>query len=283
MPRWLPPALAATLAAGLLLLFHHYAPLQPASVAAWAGIAAAGAGVLSLLVPLRFIGIRTRRGGALCLLAGIALCAVALLWPARTVRIAQPVSVLDRVLPRYDFHERHTMRVHAAPDAVAAAWNQATFGDLRVFNILMRARWLASGRLIRGPSPLDGKRILEVMRRPQSGFYPLHEDGREVVFAMAGRPWAGARPAAVPGPAAFDAFHAPQAVKIAFNLRVEDAGAGWSLLTTETRVLATDDAGRRRMAPYWRLIYPGTGMIRRMWLNSVRDHAEAASAKPPAG
>jgi hypothetical protein len=27
------------------------------------------------------------------------------------------------------------------------------------------------------------------------------------------------------------------------------------------------------MARYWRLIYPGTGLIRRMWLNAVRDRA----------
>ncbi len=54
---------------------------------------------------------------------------------------------------------------------------------------------------------------------------------------------------------------------------VEPNGAG-SLVTTETRVFATDDSARRRFAAYWRVIYPGSALIRRMWLRAIQRRAE---------
>jgi hypothetical protein len=54
-----------------------------------------------------------------------------------------------------------------------------------------------------------------------------------------------------------------------------DEGGGWTRLTTETRVYATDASSRRRFAGYWRVIYPGSALIRRMWLRAVRERAEA--------
>jgi hypothetical protein len=45
----------------------------------------------------------------------------------------------------------------------------------------------------------------------------------------------------------------------------------------QTRIQALDDAARAVMARYWRVIDPGSGMIRRMWLRAVRDRAERES------
>jgi len=63
-------------------------------------------------------------------------------------------------------------------------------------------------------------------------------------------------------------------VKIAANFRIEDAGDGRSRVITETRVAANDDFARVKMARYWALIYPGSGMIRRSLLQVIRDRAE---------
>ncbi len=65
------------------------------------------------------------------------------------------------------------------------------------------------------------------------------------------------------------------AVKMAFNFRAEDAGDGWSTVTTETRVLATDDLTRRGMGRYWRLIVPGSGLLRFQWLDGIKKRAES--------
>ena len=58
------------------------------------------------------------------------------------------------------------------------------------------------------------------------------------------------------------------------NFLVEDEGGGWTRVTTETRVFATDAAATRRFAAYWRLIYPGSALIRRMWLRAIARRAE---------
>jgi hypothetical protein len=271
----LPFLLLAAVAGGLLWLFDYFAPLEPASVAAYAGLTIAFLGLVSVIKPLRPLGLGRRRSGALVILAGIAVLAAALCWPAGTTRVAQRRSSLDDFLPEYHFSERHVVRVHAAPARVSAALKEVTFGELKVYDALMRVRSMASGRF-RGSrsSALAGRRILDVMAHPRSGFLPLHEDAREVVMGMVGRPWASGREPSVDGAAGFAAFDEPGSVKIAFNLLVEDEGGGWSRVVTETRVRATDDAAKRVMGRYWRLIYPGSGMIRRMWLNAIRDRAE---------
>jgi len=58
------------------------------------------------------------------------------------------------------------------------------------------------------------------------------------------------------------------------NFRIEDASSAACTLTTETRVYATDASTRRRLALYWRMIYPGSALIRRMWLRAIARRAE---------
>lgn len=59
----------------------------------------------------------------------------------------------------------------------------------------------------------------------------------------------------------------------AMNFVVSPKGENASLLTTETRVFASSDSARRRFAVYWRMIYPGSAIIRLMWLRAVRRRA----------
>ncbi|MFI5167541.1 MAG: hypothetical protein ACHQQS_13065 [Thermoanaerobaculales bacterium] len=45
-------------------------------------------------------------------------------------------------------------------------------------------------------------------------------------------------------------------------------------MTTETRVAATDAGARRALATYWRVIYPGSSLIRTTWLAAIKQRAE---------
>ena len=58
------------------------------------------------------------------------------------------------------------------------------------------------------------------------------------------------------------------------NFHVTDEGGGVSRLVTQTRVAASDAAAERRFAAYWRVIYPGSAFIRRMWLRAIKARAE---------
>lgn len=118
--------------------------------------------------------------------------------------------------------------------------------------------------------------VLEVATR--TSFLLLAEEpGREivvgtVVLAPPGTPFSGERT-----PERFRALEAPGFAKATMNFLVEDRGGDTCVLTTETRVHATDDSSRRRFAAYWRVIYPGSALIRRMWLRAIRLRAEASA------
>ena len=47
-----------------------------------------------------------------------------------------------------------------------------------------------------------------------------------------------------------------------------------TVVTTETRIATTDERARRRFARYWRLVHPGSALIRIDWLRAIRRRAE---------
>jgi hypothetical protein len=119
--------------------------------------------------------------------------------------------------------------------------------------------------------------LLEVATR--TTFLLLTEEpGREIVVGTVVLAPTGWKPKAQPTPDDFKALDRPGFAKATMNFRVEDAGADSCFVTTETRVYATDAVARRRFATYWRVIYPGSALIRRMWLHAVKRRAEAASS-----
>ena len=108
-----------------------------------------------------------------------------------------------------------------------------------------------------------------------SGFLFLREiKDREVVFGVVNRMVAVESRRPPVKPEEFASFSEPGVVKIAANFRVEGQRGGWSRVTTETRILATDEVAERRFGAYWRLIHPGSALIRRSWLQAIRRRAE---------
>jgi hypothetical protein len=61
----------------------------------------------------------------------------------------------------------------------------------------------------------------------------------------------------------------------AMNFLVTPDGRGGSFLSTETRVATVSPSARRNFAVYWRIIRPGSGLIRVMWLRAIRKRAES--------
>ena len=68
----------------------------------------------------------------------------------------------------------------------------------------------------------------------------------------------------------FRTFADPGFAKMAFNFRLDG-----STLSTETRVLLTDERSRRAFRRYWLVIRPFSGLIRRAWLRAIARRAEA--------
>ena len=57
-----------------------------------------------------------------------------------------------------------------------------------------------------------------------------------------------------------------------FLVRPDDHGG--STISTETRIYANNQSALRRFAIYWRVIHPGSDIIRRMWLRAIKRRAE---------
>jgi len=261
--------LLAAMAIAGILLFNYWAAYQPLSTLVYSGIVLALAGLANLVLPFRFLGVRKRAVGALILAGGVALALVALLWPAPMIRVAQHRTRLDDFMPEYQFNERHSTRVHARPDQVIQAARQATFSDMTSLVALLRIR----GAVLRLPvhaGDWQDQRILDAFSA--SGYLSGGSE-HEIVMLGVVNAREKRRPDLHSLQQAAD-YRAPGAVKMAFNFKVEDAGGGWSAITTETRVLALDDATSRGMGRYWRLIVPGSGLLRLQWLDGIKRRAE---------
>ena len=167
-------------------------------------------------------------------------------------------TLLSEVLPEYHFRERHARRVAAPPERVFAAVRELTIGDTPVARLIMGMRGLAG----------DASRpIFEQMR--EFGFEVVAEGEREVVIAAIGQPWkwrGGVRPDAPE----FRTFAEPGYAKMALNFVFDG-----DTLSTETRVLLTDEASRRAFRRYWLVIRPFSGLIRRAWLRAIARRAAA--------
>ena len=243
------------------------------------GFAVALAGLVALIHPPHALGLETRAQGAAVLLAGLLLVAAGWLLPAREIRVSPARTRLDEVVPAYQFNEVHRIRVAAPPADVYRAIREVTAGEIRFFAALTAIRRF--GRpgpesILNAPERLP---ILEVATR--TTFVTLAEEvGRElVVGTLVIRPHRPDEPPVTR--ATFGSLSRPGYAKAAMNFLLEPDGRGGTLLSTETRVFATDAATRRRFATYWRLIYPGSALIRREWLRAVRRRAERASPAPP--
>ena len=159
--------LVAAMALGAVLLFNYWAAYQPLSTLAYLGIVLALCGLANLAIPFRFLGVRKRAVGALILAGGVALTLAALLWPASMIRVAQPRTRLDDIMPEYQFFERHSARIHARPGQVMQAVRESTFGDMKSLVTLLKIR-AAALRIHDTGGFLQDRRVLDAFS--ESGY-----------------------------------------------------------------------------------------------------------------
>ena len=82
------------------------------------------------------------------------------------------------------------------------------------------------------------------------------------------------------GPPTLEVFQNPlppgfALATMSFIVTADDSDG--SVVSTETRVFANCPGARRRFAAYWRIIYPGSAIMRRMWLRAIQRRATSPS------
>ena len=241
-------------------------------------------GGVSVLKPLKFMAIGSRWQALAVMAAGLVVVIIGSSLPAKEIRVAAPRTQLDQVVPAYQFNEFHSVRITARKEKVYTALKQVTAEEILFFHTLIWLRRM--GRpgpesILNSPANMP---LLEVATK--TTFILLAEEpNQEIAFGTLVAAPCGWRPRGERTPEAFKALLASQQpgfALAAMNFRLEDCdtqarqvSGPCTLLTTETRVYATDASSRRAFAHYWRVIYPGSSLIRRMWLRAIKKRAEA--------
>lgn len=182
---------------------------------------------------------------------------------------------LAKLLPSFDFSERHERLVSAPQARVYTAARELRVEQVPLLRFLMAVRWLpaivtGSRRLLSpGTTAVDEAQL-------KLGFkLAWEEEGRGYAFVGIGRYWrldSGIR--SISDAEEFLSFSEGGFAKVAVGVVVEAEGSGASRVVTETRILATDAAARRRFGAYWRIIRPGSAAIRRALLRAIATAAE---------
>jgi hypothetical protein len=238
----------------------------------YGGLILSAAAAVFALRPNQRLGVPTRRRALRLGIAGIVMVAVSLFAGGARRRVADPVTALDRFIPAYQFNEVHRIDISAAAERTYRAVLDVTPEEISFYRALT---WVRRGGSD-GPesilNPAPGKPLLESAVR--TGFRMLAQTAnREVVFGGFVVAPAHAIRSQWTEPA-YIALEEPGFAKVAMNFRLEPRGASACVLSTETRVYATDAATRRIFKVYWRTIYPGSAIIRRSWLGAIKRRAE---------
>jgi hypothetical protein len=175
-------------------------------------------------------------------------------------------TLLDEVLPEFDFESWHARRVAAPPERVAEAVDGYRLGGGASLLVRIRGLHVPAGS------------IRDVLAN--SGFTMLAErPGVEWVAGTNGQFWALCEQAHMEAPRdlrAFRAFDRPGWAQGAMSIRIESRGRFSAQLITETRVRCIDDEARSRFAIYWAFIKVFSGWLRRDFLRKVARTAEGS-------
>jgi len=187
--------------------------------------------------------------------------------------------LLEEIVPEYDFGEVHAVRLCAPPGEALGAVKLVGLGEMPLVRVLFAVRSVPAyvmgkrGLPSAGTDPLYGQML-------EFGFVSIGEEpGRELVVGGIGQMFrvSGGRTPIFRDVSEFVAFREPGYAKVAMNFSARPLESG-SELRTETRVVATDAASRRRFGRYWRLIQPGSALVRRGWLAAAKRRAERATS-----
>jgi hypothetical protein len=179
---------------------------------------------------------------------------------------------LDDAIPNPQYRMRHSRIVGAPPTVVWDELCRVTMSALPLGRTLEGVRLLPARLSGRRRPPLAGRTFLDVTPIPVL----LSERPHVVISAGLSQAWrllGGSTPPHLDA-AALRAWSQPGWIKVGMEFRL-DAIPGGTLLSTETRVLATDPRTRRVFAAYWFFIRAGSGAIRREVLRTVARRAES--------
>ncbi|MGV7927498.1 MAG: hypothetical protein AB2L13_01115 [Spirochaetota bacterium] len=273
------PALLTILIALILMLrLMHYARFYAPSYFFWIGALLTLAGVISLVHPLAFLLILTRTIAVYVLLGGLSISIISLLWPVRQKHSPTADRKIDALVPDYSFNEYHEVRIQASPERVKQTLRVTGVKDIPAARLLMKIRGIADDDVDLSDRAAKNTTGPDTFSTPDFNFFVV--DPGEFITVMIIKSSMIANNPDKPAPPEittleqFISFNEPGYVKVAANFRFIGTGNEETLLSTETRVQGIRHTDSRVFGRYWRIIYPGSAIIRRVWLDTIKKKAE---------
>ena len=188
------------------------------------------------------------------------------------------MTLIDSWMPTCDASARYSMRIAAPPARVYDTLLATDLSRPWLVRALMCIRLLPG--LLRSPRT-TWRRLTGSARSSRASLTDLDRSDfillesappREIVLGITGRFWTLAAECVRISPAHFREPLAAGLAQAAWNFEVT-ATPGGSELATETRIRCADAATLRTFRRYWRVVAPGSGLIRYAILNQVRREA----------
>lgn len=271
----------ATILLALLIMFRlmYYAHFYAPSYFFWIGIILSIVGTISIVEPVSFLFISSSEIARNVTMTGFFVSIASVLWPAAVRKSPTTNQYIDKFLPEYSFNEVHTVRIKATPDEIKKVLHETGVQDIPVIHLLMKIRGIADENVDMSDRASKSNFGTDTFTTPDFNFFILSDEEFLTFMILKSSILTKTKTAAPPevnSPDEFLGFDKPGYVKVAVNFRFISNGNDETLVSTETRVHGSGRVDGQRFARYWRIIYPGSAIIRRVWLDTIKRKAEAA-------
>ncbi|MFT8521674.1 hypothetical protein [Gluconobacter oxydans] len=168
----------------------------------------------------------------------------------------------------FDFSERHSILIRARPETILNSVRHYRLGDDLLLRPALYLRGLPA-RLLHAPSPPP----LELQ-----DFTLLSQTNRSLVYGLKGAFWRtdyGLR--RFDTPMEFLGDRDASAATLILSFMTVPAKRGRTRLVTQTHILCPTSHVRRRFLPYWLVIRPVSGLLRRRMLSQIKAQCERSA------
>lgn len=275
---FIPGIICIVVAFVIMIRLMHYAKFYAPSYFFWIGVILAFVGIVSLVYPLKFLFILNRGIAVSVLFGGILISVISLLSPVKKQSSPTSNQKIDELMPDYTFNEIHKVEVKASSEKAKQVLQTTGIKDIPAARLLMKIRGIADDDVDMSDRAANNIAGSDTISTPDFNFFVVSPDEWITVMILksviitnnSNQP----EPPEIKSLEQFMAFHDLGYVKVAVNFRFIPNGSGKTILTTETRNCGITPKDSRIFGYYWRIIYPGSAIIRRVWLNTIKNRAE---------
>ena len=165
-----------------------------------------------------------------------------------------------KYLPLPHFSATHHINIRQTPEKIWPLVQQLDFGSSKLIRVLFALRGMPA-------------RMMNLGGLERGRFIRLESNENETIIGLIGQFWKPSGNLQLFKPEEFVTYDEPGFLKATWSFTLT-GGDRCSVLETETRIYCTDENAKRRFRPYWFIVKPFSGIIRKEILKGIRQKAE---------